>query len=79
MNFGKAMAIFIQIDSDKYSDIEKALAIYYVMKAPTHMSIKKDYMLNVIKWLWNNLYEIQVDDTENATTTEKRDNNAENI
>lgn len=62
MNYGKAMAIFIQIDSDKYSDIEKALAIHQVMKAPTHMAIKKDDMLRVIDWLWNKLYEIQLEE-----------------
>ena len=67
MNYGKAMAIFIQIDSDKYSDIEKALAIFKVMNAPTHMAVKKDDMLNVIRWLWNNLYEIEVDEKEGAT------------
>lgn len=60
MNFGKALAIFMQIDSNKYSDIEKALAIYKVMNAPTHMAIKKDDMLKVIRYLWDNLYEIQV-------------------
>lgn len=68
MNYGKAMAIFIQIDSDKYSDIEKALAIHQVMKAPTHMAVKKDDMLRVIDWLWNKLYEIQVED--DATDTD---------
>lgn len=66
MNYGKAMAIFMQIDSDKYSDTEKALAILQVMNAPTHMAIKKDDMLNVIRWLWNNLYEIEVDEKEGA-------------
>ncbi len=36
MNAGKAMAIFMQIDSDKFTDEEKAEAIYVVMKMPTH-------------------------------------------
>ena len=57
MNAGKAMAIFMQIDSDKFTDEEKAEAIYVVMKMPTHMSITKDKMLSVIKWLWNRSYE----------------------
>ena len=62
MNYGTAMAIFLQIDSEKYSDIEKALAIYKVMNAPSHMAIKKDDMLKAIRWLWNKLYEIQLED-----------------
>lgn len=57
MNFGEAMAIVIKIDSDKFTDEEKATAIYLVMNAPTHNSITKDNMLKVIKWLWNKNYE----------------------
>lgn len=65
MNAGKAMAIFMQIDSDKFTDEEKAEAIYVVMKMPTHMSITKDTMLSVIKWLWNRSYEF-VEEKEGA-------------
>ena len=61
VNAGKAMAIFMQIDSDKFTDEEKAEAIYVVMKMPTHMSITKDKMLSVIKWLWNRSYEFVVE------------------
>lgn len=57
MNFGKALAIVIQIDSDKFTDEEKAEAIYHVMNAPTHNSITKGNMVKVIKWLWHKNYE----------------------
>ena len=64
MNFGKALAVVIQIDSDKFTDEEKAEAIYHVMNAPTHNSITKDNMLNVIKWLWHKHYEWVVPEAE---------------
>lgn len=58
MNIGNAVAIFGNINSNDYSDEEKALAIYEVLNMPTHMSIKKDSMLTVIKWLWDRNYEM---------------------
>lgn len=61
MNAGKAMAIVKQIDSDKYTDEEKAEAIYVVMNMPTHMSITKDEMIKAIKWLWNRCFEFVVE------------------
>ncbi len=51
MTIGKACAIFLQIDSEKYTDEEKAIAIHKTMNMPTHMSITKDSMLAVIKYL----------------------------
>ena len=65
MNKGKAMAIFLQINSEEFTDEEKAEAIYLVMNMATHMSIKKDNMIEVIKWLWNQKYE-WVEDEEKA-------------
>lgn len=59
MNIGKSTAIFEDINSDEYSNEEKALAIYDVMKMPTHNCVKKDSMLSVIKWLWHKIYEIE--------------------
>lgn len=58
MNIGTAIAIFENLESEKYSDEEKALAIYTVMNRETHNSVKKDYMLKAIKWLWRRQYEI---------------------
>lgn len=60
MGKGKAMAIFMQINSEEYTDDEKALAIYIVMEMATHMSITKDMMLDVIKWLWNKSFEFVI-------------------
>lgn len=57
MNIGKAIAIFLQIDSNKFSDEEKAEAIFLVMNMATHNSIKKDNMLAALKWLWHQKYE----------------------
>ncbi len=57
MNIGRAVAVFADIDSDNYSEEEKALAIYVVLNMPTHMGIKKDEMLCVIKWLWDKCYQ----------------------
>ena len=53
----KAMAIVVQIDNDKFTDEEKATAIYLVMNAPTRNFVTKEIMLNVIKWLWHKNYE----------------------
>ena len=59
MNTGKACAIFAQIDSNEYGDDEKGLAIYCVLKMPTHNGILKDGMLAVIKWLFDRLFEVE--------------------
>lgn len=56
MNLGTAIAIVKNIEKSSYTDNKKAEAIYEVMKMPTHMSITKDEMLNVIKWLWHKHY-----------------------
>lgn len=51
-------AIFCDIENDKYTDEEKALAIYEIMNWATHNSVTKDKMLDVIKWLFNKCYEV---------------------
>lgn len=53
----KAIAIVKDISSDKFTDEEKGVAIYLVMNMATHNFITKTDFLNVIKWLWNRLYE----------------------
>lgn len=58
MNIGKACAIFLEIDSDKYTPEEKGMAIYEVVKMPTHMGITKDAMLKVIRYLLELAYEL---------------------
>lgn len=51
MKIGKACAIFMQIDSDKYTVEEKGTAIYEVLQMPTHNGITKGNMLSVINFL----------------------------
>lgn len=59
MSVNKAVAIFTNINSNDFTDDEKAIAIHQVVNMPTHNSITKNVMLEVIKFLWNKLYEIQ--------------------
>lgn len=59
MEIGKAGAIFIQIDSDKYTPTEKAEAIYTVLGMATHNSFTKDTILRVTRYLFNMCYEVE--------------------
>ena len=61
MRIGEACAIFLEIDSDKYTPEEKGLAIYEILKMPTHMGITKDAMLKVIRYLLELAYELPED------------------
>ena len=65
MNIGKARTVFENINSDKYSDILKAMAIYRVMHMETHNAVTKASMLEVIRWLWDRQFEL-VEGEENA-------------
>jgi hypothetical protein len=58
MNIGKARAVFLKINSEDYTDEEKATAIYYVLKMPTHNGINKDSLLTVIKYLFDAKWEV---------------------
>lgn len=59
MKIGKAITIFFNIESDEYTDEEKAEAIYQVISMPTHLSVNKDSIIKVTKWLWNNQYQVK--------------------
>lgn len=50
MRIGKATALFMNINTDQYSDEDKLCAIKIVADMPTHMSISKNAMVDVIKW-----------------------------
>lgn len=63
MKTGKAVAIFEQIDSDKFTADEKAEAIYKVLQMPTHNGISKDTILRVVKHLFNLCYDVVEDET----------------
>ena len=58
MNIGNARAVFENINSDKYSETEKAIAIYRVMHMETHNAVTKASMLEVIRWLWDRQFEL---------------------
>jgi len=51
MKLGTATAIFLNIDTDKYTDNEKVLAIHQVLRMSTHNGISKAAMLKVIDYL----------------------------
>lgn len=50
MEKGTAVKIFEQINSDKYTDQEKLIAISYVLNIETHNGIKKDDIIKAFKW-----------------------------
>lgn len=56
MGIGKACAIFMNIQSNKYNELEKGLAIRMVLDMPTHNGITKAQILDVLDWLWNERY-----------------------
>lgn len=58
MNIGKACAIFMQIDSDKYTEEEKLVAIHEVLQMPTHNSITKDKILKAFRWFFGYAVEV---------------------
>lgn len=59
MSIGYYRAVFEDINSDKYSEHEKALAIYRVMNMETHNSVTKKSMLEAIRWLWDRQFEYE--------------------
>ena len=61
MKIGKAIAIFLQISSKKYTDNEKGEAIMHVAQMPTHMDVKKDAMVCVIWYLLKLCFELPDD------------------
>lgn len=59
MNIAKATVIFLNLDSEQFTDEEKAMAIYEIMNMPTHNSINKVSIIEALKWLWNKAYELE--------------------
>jgi hypothetical protein len=57
MNIGMACAIFKNIESDKYTENEKGLAIMRVLSMETINSITKQELKNALAWLWNQHFE----------------------
>ena len=65
MNIGKACGIFRQIESDKYTDIEKTIAIDSVLNMETHNGVTKDEILRAFKWFLNSEREPEEQKEEN--------------
>lgn len=58
MKIGKALGIFSNINSDDYTNKEKAEAIYLVMQKNRAHDVRKDAMNDVIRWLWHRCFKI---------------------
>lgn len=58
MKFGKAYAIFANIDGTDYTDEEKGAAILAILKMETHNSIPKTSMLKVIDYLLHLAFDV---------------------
>ena len=58
MNIGKALAIIRHLDDERWDLQEKGQAIWNVMNMDTMNSITKAELLNIIKWLWNLIFEV---------------------
>lgn len=58
MNFGQAYKILNDIDSDKYTVEEKAMAIKVILDMETHNGVTKTVLLKAMNWLWNEHYEL---------------------
>jgi hypothetical protein len=65
MKMGEAYKIFYDIESQEYTDEEKGMAIYRVLKMETHNSVTKDAMLKVIAWLLGMAFELPEVQNEN--------------
>jgi hypothetical protein len=57
MSYGTA--IYIIENLDKHTDEEIALAIYKILNMTTIMAVKKDSLLNVVRYLFNKCYEVE--------------------
>jgi len=66
MSVGKAIGIFSNINEDKYSDAEKARAIYIIMNRSVHKGeVVKEDMMEVIKWLWHRQFRVRKNNDNN--------------
>lgn len=57
MNLKEALEIFERIDSDKFTDNEKEVAIDIVLKSALSYFVSRENMRNVIRWLWYRCFE----------------------
>lgn len=66
MNLGKACAVFVQINDDKYTEQQKLNAIKQVIEMPTHNGITKNCILNAFRWFFDWAVEESYDNQANA-------------
>lgn len=62
MKYGTAIDIIENID--KHTDEEIALAIYTILNMTTIMAVKKDSLLEVVRYLFNKCYEVEEEGAE---------------
>ena len=53
------MAIEIVENLDKHTDEKIGLAIYKILNMATIMAVKKDSLLNVVRYLFDKCYEVE--------------------
>ena len=58
MKSGQAYKILDNIDSDEYTEDEKAMAIKVILDMETHNGVTKAVLLKAMNWLWNEHYEL---------------------
>lgn len=60
MSLGKAIEIFVNVDSEEFTDIEKAVAIRKIASKETRLdTVKKTEMAAVIRWLWKRSFRVK--------------------
>lgn len=59
MQLGLAIAIFKDIENLKWTDDERAMAIFKVLNMETHNSIFKADLLKVLKWLFEQHFQVE--------------------
>ena len=57
MKIQKALLIFDNIESEDFTEEEKAIAIKMVLAMPTKNSVTKDTICKAFLWMWNQFYE----------------------
>ena len=58
MKIQKALLIFDNIESEDFTEEEKAIAIKMVLNMPTKNSITKDNICKAFLWMWDQFYEL---------------------
>lgn len=58
MNFGQAYKILDNIDSEEYTENEKAMSIRVILDMETHNGVTKPVLFKAMNWLWNEHYEL---------------------